>query len=97
MNFADLDGQVGVADLAGRRGGTGALVVGGTEDLEEVDLYRVRRSRPGPRHRLVDPVCGMELQPEEVTARLDIGVGTRVFCSAGCLQRFVAAPDRYGS
>ena len=65
--------------------------------VEEVDLYRVRRSRPGPRHRLVDPVCGMELQPEEVTARLDIGGGTRVFCSAGCLQRFVAAPDRYGS
>jgi hypothetical protein len=36
VDFADLDGQVGVADLAGRRGGTGALVVGGTGDLEQL-------------------------------------------------------------
>jgi adenylate cyclase len=64
---------------------------------EEVEVYEVRRIQAGPRHRLVDPVCGMELGPTEVTARLDVGGGTRVFCSAGCLQRFVAAPDRYAS
>jgi adenylate cyclase len=64
---------------------------------EEIEVYEVRRIQAGPRNRLVDPVCGMELGPTEVAARLDVGGGTRVFCSAGCLQRFVAAPDRYAS
>jgi adenylate cyclase len=64
---------------------------------EDIELYAIRRPHADPRDRLVDPVCGMELGPTEVAARLDVGDGTRVFCSTGCLQRFVAAPDRYPS
>jgi class 3 adenylate cyclase/YHS domain-containing protein len=64
---------------------------------DEIELYRAGPSQVAPRDRLVDPVCGMELGPAEAAARLDVGGATRVFCSAGCLQRFVAAPDRYMS
>ena len=64
---------------------------------EDIELYAIRRPHTAPNDRLVDPVCGMELGPDEVAARLDVGDGTRVFCSTGCLQRFVAAPDRHAS
>lgn len=77
------------------------LVPLGTRSLKgvaaEIELFRVRRAQAAPRDRLVDPVCGMELGPGDVAARLDVGGGTKVFCSAGCLQRFVAAPERYSS
>ena len=45
--------------------------------------------------RPVDPVCGMELQVEEVAARLLVDGTERSFCSQDCLRRFVAAPERY--
>jgi YHS domain-containing protein len=45
--------------------------------------------------RSQDPVCGMELQLEEVVARLSIDGTERSFCSDECLRRFVAAPERY--
>jgi len=41
-------------------------------------------------------VCGMELGAGEPAARLLVGGQERVFCSEGCLQRFVATPERYG-
>jgi YHS domain-containing protein len=62
---------------------------------DDVAVYRVRRPRADALERYVDVVCGMELRPDEVSARLDVGSRTQVFCSSECLQRFVAAPERY--
>lgn len=62
---------------------------------EEPELYAARRQLAPAREKLVDPVCGMELHPEEVAARLEVGGGLRSFCSSECLQLFVAAPERY--
>jgi YHS domain-containing protein len=86
-----LEGDVSGAELipAGKRALKGIA--------EEVELYEVRRARLPARDRLVDPVCGMELGPADVAARVDVSDGIRVFCSEGCLQRFVATPDRYVS
>jgi YHS domain-containing protein len=42
--------------------------------------------------RSQDPVCGMELQPQEVVARLWIDGTQRSFCSDECLRRFVVPP-----
>jgi class 3 adenylate cyclase len=62
---------------------------------EAVDVFAVRRNaEPGPA-RVVDPVCGMELGPAEVAARLSFGGRDHVFCSEDCLRRFVAGPERY--
>jgi adenylate cyclase len=47
--------------------------------------------------RLLDPVCGMELAPDDVAVTLRFEGGDRVFCSQHCLQRFAAAPELYGS
>ena len=64
---------------------------------EEIELFEVRRPSVARHDRLLDPVCGMELGPMDVAARLDVDGDALVFCSAGCLQRFVAARERYTS
>ena len=43
---------------------------------------------------LRDPVCGMEL-PEETTLSGSYAGTTYKFCSAGCQEKFEAAPERY--
>ena len=63
---------------------------------DDVELFQVLwRAREGAEQRQIDPVCGMELGPGEVAARLSLEGRERVFCSQECLQRFVAAPERY--
>ena len=64
---------------------------------QELELCVVRRKTEALVERLVDPVCGMELGPGDVVARLDVAGGTEVFCSNECLQLFVAAPERYAT
>jgi class 3 adenylate cyclase len=64
---------------------------------EDLDLFEIRRRTEAAARRAVDPVCGMEIDPEEAAARLSLGGVERVFCSEECLQRFVAAPERYGA
>ena len=64
---------------------------------DEVELYELRRNSADGTDRVLDPVCGMELRPSEITARLDVNGQMQAFCSQGCLQRFVAAPERYAS
>jgi adenylate cyclase len=63
----------------------------------ELELFAVVPRRAGDaRVRRVDPVCGMDLASGEAAATLSLGGEERVFCSQQCLERFVAAPDRYG-
>lgn len=62
---------------------------------EELELYAVRVAAEVATERVVDPVCGMELQASEVAARLLREGAEVVFCSDDCLQLFVAAPARY--
>ena len=63
----------------------------------EMELFAVvARSAGEAVPRLVDPVCRMELGAREVAARLTAGGEEHAFCSQQCLQRFVAAPERYG-
>ena len=63
---------------------------------EEMGLFEAvaRRVNDLP-ERPQDPVCGMELQPGEVAARLSIDGTEQSFCSDECLRLFVAAPERY--
>ena len=44
---------------------------------------------------VVDPVCGMIVDPETTKHRLKLGDATYHFCSARCLEKFKAEPDRY--
>lgn len=62
---------------------------------EEVELFEVCPTGVDVGVRIVDPVCGMELQPQEVAARLSLQGEERAFCSEECLRRFTAAPQQY--
>lgn len=63
--------------------------------LEAPELFEVVRAEHEPPPRLRDLVCGMELAPSEVAARLALGGEERAFCSETCLRRFVANPSQY--
>ena len=62
---------------------------------DELELFEARTRAVETTPKLVDPVCGMELSPAEVAAKLALEGKERVFCSEECLRRFVATPERY--
>ncbi len=65
---------------------------------DELELFAVVPRRDAEAVvRQVDPVCGIELALGEAAATLSLEGEARVFCSQQCLQRFVAAPERYGA
>ncbi len=43
----------------------------------------------------IDPVCGMQVDPERTAARHEHGGRTYFFCCDGCRDRFRAEPERY--
>jgi adenylate cyclase len=66
----------------------GARHLKGLTDM--VELFEARTAGAEPQQKLVDPVCGMELDPAEVAARLTLEGREIVFCSERCLRRFAA-------
>ena len=42
-----------------------------------------------------DPVCGMEIDPQQAGARMEYQGATYFFCSQDCHERFMADPERY--
>lgn len=44
---------------------------------------------------VVDPVCGMRLNPATASAMIVHGNHTHYFCSVGCERKFQADPGRY--
>ena len=63
---------------------------------EQIELFELSRHR-GSEVRAVDPVCQMELDDESARARLDWQGQSQLFCSEGCLRRFLDDPARYGN
>ena len=45
--------------------------------------------------RVIDPVCRMELRPEEIRESLAIGDVSYRFCSLGCRAEFERHPNDY--
>ena len=44
---------------------------------------------------VIDPVCGMTVDPHTAKHRADYRSHTYYFCSAGCREKFVADPQKY--
>jgi len=62
----------------------------------KLDLFEVRSRLAPAAEKAIDPVCGMELGADELTARLSLEGIERAFCSEACLRKFVASPESYG-
>lgn len=45
--------------------------------------------------KLVDPVCGMEVQPDSAAASVEFEGNTYYFCSQQCADTFNSDPTRY--
>jgi class 3 adenylate cyclase/YHS domain-containing protein len=61
---------------------------------DEVELFELRR-KGDKAPRVVDLVCGMELDEESAKARLEWRGQRQLFCSEGCLRRFLDDPTLY--
>jgi adenylate cyclase len=59
------------------------------------ELFTARAVSEPEAGRVVDPVCGTEMGPAEVAARLSLEDVERGFCSEECLRKFVTAPEKY--
>jgi Cu+-exporting ATPase len=46
---------------------------------------------------VVDPVCGISVNPDTAAATREVGGSTYYFCSTHCAATFDADPDRYTS
>ena len=44
---------------------------------------------------VVDPVCGMEVNPEDAAAAWQHAGATYYFCSVHCMDRFREDPERF--
>jgi YHS domain-containing protein len=53
--------------------------------------------KPASAERVLDPVCGMRILPEDAVATSVYNGTTVYFCAAVCKQRFDADPARYVS
>ncbi len=43
----------------------------------------------------IDPVCHMEVNPDEAAEYEEYGGKTYYFCSIACAEKFVSDPQRY--
>src|SRR4051812_17270843 len=48
-------------------------------------------------HTVTDPVCGMRVDPSPAAHSTEFDGRAFHFCSAGCLEKFRADPDRYAA
>jgi Cu+-exporting ATPase len=44
---------------------------------------------------MLDPVCGMNVEPKEATAAWEHAGQTYLFCSVACMRRFRDDPEHY--
>jgi len=61
----------------------------------ELELFDARMVDTRANEKETDPVCGMELVPTEVSARLAFEGRKLAFCSEACSRTFVDTPERY--
>ena len=65
--------------------------------VEELELFEVR-SEDGvgrDRDRIRDPVCGIEMAPAEIAAKLVVKGRDLAFCCEKCPREFLIYPERF--
>jgi Cu+-exporting ATPase len=61
-----------------------------------IEMLRAHSRRPAAGAELVlDPVCGMSLDPKTANQQAEFGGSTYHFCSPGCRSKFEKNPARY--
>jgi adenylate cyclase len=63
----------------------------------ELELFEARAEDASGSERVRDPVCGIEMAPTEVSAKLVVTGRELAFCCEKCLRAYLEAPQRYGA
>lgn len=61
------------------------------------DERALDQREPGDATMEKDPVCGMLVDPQRAVGKRTTGGKTYYFCSASCLAKFDAKPERFVS
>jgi Cu+-exporting ATPase len=48
-------------------------------------------------NKFKDPVCGMDVTPQNAAGKTEHQGNTYYFCSLGCQQTFESQPDKYAA
>ena len=64
---------------------------------EELELFEVCSDHGRSGKRVRDPICGIEMVPTDVAARLVVKGRELAFCCERCLRVFLTVPERYGA
>ena len=54
-----------------------------------------KQAGPEATAAVIDPVCGMTVDPSKAAGRTEYKGNTYYFCSTGCLEKFRSDPERY--
>src|SRR5262249_43544632 len=63
---------------------------------EELELFEVRSNDAAGGERARDPICGIEMAPTEIAARLTVGGREVAFCCDKCARLYLEAPRHTG-
>ncbi|WP_448059781.1 YHS domain-containing protein [Cellulomonas hominis] len=92
------------ADADGARGssppedpGPPLLELANKHKEEENPMRHHQDHTPGAAAKVVDPVCGMKVDPASAAAGRERSGRTFFFCSHGCAATFDTNPDHYAS
>ncbi len=58
-------------------------------------MLNMMEGEPDQPGAMVDPVCGMQVDPATATEHVERDGQTYYFCSAGCREEFERNPERY--
>src|SRR5579875_4139017 len=65
------------------------------EPTKHLSVFPSALKAEGPALTAIDPVCGMEIDPQHAAAKLEHNGQMYYFCNAGCAERFQTDPSRY--
>jgi P-type Cu+ transporter len=65
------------------------------EPVEHADHDLMKGSPQAKTNTVLDPVCGMFVDPQEARGKAEYQGKQYFFCSAGCAQRFQESPQKY--
>jgi Cu+-exporting ATPase len=75
---------------------TNCLIYAGSQSKKaQTEVSEQVNNRIMQQPDVLDPVCGMKVDPSKAAASIEHQGATAYFCSKGCAAKFRAAPDKY--
>ena len=80
-----------------RRPALAAAGASGSENQTIIDVERYEPEKENDMATVTDVVCGMDIDPNTASSRMEYQGKTYYFCSDDCHAKFMAEPQKYAS